>query len=289
MKVLLLEGEVENAELVKEAILEVQESRRWRGWVRTIECVRLERLDDAVAVLAEEHFDAALSGSVLPDAQGLDILLSLRAQAPELPVIFLVSGDEDSFAMSALREGAADCLPFESLDCALLARALRGAVERQRRLSAMRSVAVFDPDTGIFNRDGFLTAAERDARIARRLDRWLWLAVTALDDSREDAALGLYPPEELAAALRLSFPETDLVARLDSRHFAVLSFCADADELPSSLAALHDRLPVRVRASWVAPSNRRPLSDLLDQAVALLCENGPCEPPALVNARHALA
>ncbi len=289
MKILLLEGNVENAGLVKEAILEIQESRRWRGWVRRVESVHLERLDDAIAVLAEEQFDAVLSGSVLPDAQGLDILLSLRAQAPELPVIYLVSGDEDSFAMSAVREGADDCLPFEALDCALLARALRAAVERQRRLSALRSAATLDPDTGIFNRDAFLAAAERDARLARRLDRWLWLAVAALDHSREDTALGLYPPTELAAALCLSFPETDLIARLDARHFAVLSFCADADELPSSVAALRDRLPVRLHATWVAPSNRRTIAKLLDQATAMLCENGPCEPAALEIARHAMA
>jgi two-component system cell cycle response regulator len=278
MRVLLLEGNEGNAELVREAIHEIEEIRRWRGWVRHIELVHLERLEEAIAVLAAESFDAALAGSVLPDAQGVDILLALRAQAPEMPVILLVSDEEDSFAVSAVREGADDCLPYAGLECAPLARALRMAVERQRRLQALHSSAMLDLDTGIFNREGFLTSAERDVRIAGRLGRSAWLLVAALDSSREDVTLGLYPAAELAASLRLSFLDTDLVARLDARHFAVLSFCADAEDLSSSVSALRDRLPVRLRTTWIDPAGGWTIAELLDQAVAALCENGPGEP-----------
>src|SRR5512140_3181012 len=165
MKILLLEGNPDDAALAKEAILEIEESRRWRRWVRHIDLVHVERLDEATAVLAQERFDVVLAGDALPDAGGLAPLLSLRAQAPEAAVILLVSGADETLALSAIREGAEDCIPKEELDCAPLARALRNAVERRRRAVALRSVILIDAETGLYNRNGFTVAAGRDCKL----------------------------------------------------------------------------------------------------------------------------
>jgi len=290
MKILLVEGDRDKAALIREALLEIDEIRRWRSWVHNIHLVHIERLEDATAVLAEEQFDAALADIALPDAYGLEVFLSLSAQAPEMPVILLVSDDEDTFAASAVREGAADCLPLSELDCALLARALRKAVERHRRTQALRSAALLDIETGLFNRQGFLAVADRDCRLARRLNRSVSLVVAALDHARDETETGRHTVEILATALRLSFGETDLIARLDSSHFAVLSLCGEAGVVSASIAALlRDRVSVRVGAATLGPKGEWSSNDLLNLAQSSLCEEGLNESGAQHPARRATA
>lgn len=299
MRILYVEGCPDDAQLVREAVHEMEETRRWRQWVRNVELVHLERLDEAVAVLAEERFDAVLAGSILPDAQGIEILLALRAQAPEVPVIFLVPDDDDAFAISAVREGADDCLPLAQLEGALLARALRKSVERRRWAEAARRAVQFDPETGLLSRDGFLAAAARDLELARRLNRTVFLAVASIEGQANGSCAEAL---ETAAALRLSFAGTDLIARLDARRFAVLSICADTDDVPDSLAALaryiaagnrerNGRRPLAIRLGTVTegPAEGRPIEVLLNRAEMALCENGPSVQAAFAAARRATA
>jgi DNA-binding NarL/FixJ family response regulator len=302
MKILLLEGNPDDAALAKEAILEIEESRRWRRWVRHIDLVHLERLEDATAVLAQEPFDVVLAGDALPDACGLAPLLSLRAQAPEAAVILLISGGDDALAVSAIREGAEDCIPKEELDCAPLARALRNAVERRRRAAALRSVILLDADTGLYNRNGFMVAAGRDRKLARRLSHSAWLVVAALGGA--DHAMDAAPPApvELAEILRLSFPDTDVIARLEACRFAVLSLRGEGEDVSAPVAALRRRvwlrnrrrrgeppLSVHVGTASQGASGDLSIEELLDLAQSSLCENRPSEPLTLDGARRASA
>jgi PleD family two-component response regulator len=288
--------------LVREAVLEIEESRQWRTWVRHLDLVHVERLDDAVAVLAQEHYDAALVDAALDDAPGLAGLLSLRAQAPDLPVILLVAGEDDAFAASAVREGAEDCLPKNELDCASLARALRHAVERHRRTAALRFATLLDAETGAYNRNGLLTAGDQHRRLARRLNLPVSLVVAALDGACGNPGASLPAAVELAAILRLSFADTDLIARLDSRRFAILSLCADPDDLTASVAALRhrlslrnrrqersSRLSIRVGTATHGPAGEWSIEELLGRAQSALCENGRSEPVATGAARPASA
>ncbi|MDP3000908.1 MAG: hypothetical protein Q8N47_25720 [Bryobacterales bacterium] len=302
MKILLLEGNPDDAALAKEAILEIEESRRWRRWVRHIDLVHLERLDDATAVLAQERFDVVLAGDALPDACGLTPLLSLRAQAPEAAVILLISGRDDALALSAMREGAEDCIPKEELDCAPLARALRNAVERRRRGAALRSVILLDAETGLYNRNGFMVAAGRDCKLARTLRHSAWLVVAALGGADQTMDAALPAPVELAELLRLSFPDTDVIARLEERRFAVLSLRGESENVSVPIAALRRRVWLRNRLGRGEPplsvqvgtaaqglSGDLSIEELLDVAQSSLCENGPSEPQVLEGARRASA
>lgn len=302
MKILLVEGNPDDTALAKEAILEIDESRRWRNWVRQIDLVHIERLEDAVAVLAEERFDVALVSTALPDSSGLAPLLTLRTQAPDVPVILLVSDEDDALAVSAIREGAEDCVSKRELDCALLARSLRNAVERRRRTTALRCTVLLDAETGLYNYNGYLAAAGRDRKLARKWNRTVSLVVAALDrnDCRLEAAQTA--PLELAEILGLSFPDTALFARLNAHRFAVLSLCADEAEARARHSSLVDRvflrnlqrranelLTVRVGSAWAGPSEDIPVDVLLELAQASLCENGRSEPVALNHARRASA
>jgi PleD family two-component response regulator len=296
MRILLVEGNLDDAALAREALLEIEESRRWRPWIGHLDLVHLERMEDALTVLAEEPFDVAVVAAGVAGAGGLAPLFSLRAQAPDLPVILLVSDADDLLAASAVREGADDCISKSDLDCAPLARALRHAVERRRRASAQRHLVLLDGETGLYNRTGFLAAGERDRKLARRLQRPLSLVVA-------EAAGDAPEPEELAVILHLSFLDTDLVARLDARRFAILSLGGDdRRDVSASLAAMRFRLvsrnrrrhgepplEVRLGTASLGPAQDASLEELLDLAQSALCENGPSEPVAGSPARHATA
>ena len=111
-------------------------------------------------------------------------------------------------------------------------------------------------------------------------------------DQATDAALPA--PVELAEILRLSFPDTDVIARLDARRFAVLSLRGESEDVSAPLAALRRRvwlrnrlgrgeppLSVQVGTAAQGPSGDLSIEELLDVAQSSLCENGPSEPQAL--------
>jgi DNA-binding response OmpR family regulator len=93
---------------------------------------RVGRLAEALANLNGEGYDLVLSDLGLPDSQGLPTFLSLKAQAPKLPIVVLSGLEDEEFAVKAVQEGAQDYLVKSQVNGPLLARALRHAIERKR-------------------------------------------------------------------------------------------------------------------------------------------------------------
>src|SRR5512147_1643490 len=85
-------------------------------------------------VAAETPADIALLDLRLPDGSGLDLLETLTAADPGLPVIMMTAYGSVADAVQAIKRGAADYVqkPFEPDEISVkLQQALRGA--RQRR------------------------------------------------------------------------------------------------------------------------------------------------------------
>ena len=98
--------------------------------------VHAERLADALRLLGEDDIDVILADLGLPDSQGIETFLKLRAEAPGVPAIVLTGRDDEALGVEALREGAQDYLVKRELDGNLLPRALRYAIERYRSEAA---------------------------------------------------------------------------------------------------------------------------------------------------------
>jgi DNA-binding NtrC family response regulator len=91
-------------------------------------------LADAQRIAAATPLDAALLDLRLPDGSGLDLLGTLVAADPALPVIIMTAYGSVADAVQAIKAGAVDYVqkPFEPDEiCVKLEHALRGA--RQRR------------------------------------------------------------------------------------------------------------------------------------------------------------
>jgi hypothetical protein len=74
-------------------------------------------------------------------AAGLEDVARLRALARDLPIVTVAADDDPTRAAACLRAGAQDCLVASPkvLQPPVLARALRGAIERRRLLEALRA------------------------------------------------------------------------------------------------------------------------------------------------------
>lgn len=94
----------------------------------------------ALAALAERPFDALLLDLTLPDSAGLDTFDRVNAAAPTVPVVVLSGTDDEDVALEAVRRGAQDYLVKPRVDGALLARALRYAIQRHRAQEQMRAL-----------------------------------------------------------------------------------------------------------------------------------------------------
>jgi PAS domain S-box-containing protein len=94
-------------------------------------------LAEARAALGRQAFDIALLDLGLPDAQALGALQQLQAAAPALPIIVGTGTDDEALALAAVERGAQDYMVKGRFDRALLDRAIRYAIGRQRAEMAL--------------------------------------------------------------------------------------------------------------------------------------------------------
>lgn len=219
VKLLLVEDSLEDEQLLSEALLEIEENRLWCHWLFS-SVVPVDRLSEALNCLQRDSFDAILLNLSLPDSPTLlACFLEVSACAGCAPILVLADQPDDHLANRLLREGAQDFLVKSEIDCALLARAVRYAIERQRRAGAIRAAAFVDPLTGLLSREAFLNVARYRGR-----EELLALAEIPADRETLDPLL-----LQAADALRRVFEPSDVLGRWDQRRLCVLA----------SRAALH--------------------------------------------------
>jgi signal transduction histidine kinase len=120
LRILVVEDNPPDAAMIR-AMLDMNE----------FEVVVAPRIDEAIASIQRQRFDAALLDLSLPDVHGIEALHRLQDASPSLPVV-IVSGDGDErVATAAVAAGAQDYLLKGHFTDAALRRQLRYAIERQ--------------------------------------------------------------------------------------------------------------------------------------------------------------
>lgn len=95
------------------------------------ELVRAASLEETLERLPAPDIDVVLL-PIDPRGQGLGPLVTIRAQAPGLPVVVLCAVEDEPLGLKAVQLGATDFLIAEGLYSTLAARSLRHAVEAAR-------------------------------------------------------------------------------------------------------------------------------------------------------------
>lgn len=97
-KILLVEDNDDHAEIITRVLT------ARKGWT----VVRALTVKEGLLHAALKPFDIAILDYKLPDGDGIDLLDSLRAQKPGLPVLFLTAHGSEDVAMQAMSRGASD-------------------------------------------------------------------------------------------------------------------------------------------------------------------------------------
>jgi diguanylate cyclase (GGDEF)-like protein len=132
----------------------------------------------------------------------------------------------------------------------LLRRAVHCALQQFTLQAELGALALTDGLTGLFNRRGFFTLAERQLKVARRSDRRMLLflldvdGLKAINDSfgHSEGDMALI---RTAEALEKTFRESDILARFGGDEFAALAIEAAGH----GEAAIATRLRQNLRAA----------------------------------------
>jgi len=129
VKVLLVEDSPTDALIIGEALVDISEFEHTLA--------RAESLHDALTLAERTHFDVVLLDLGLPDGNGIDTFRRFRQMAPDTPVLVLTGLADISVGLVAIQEGAQDYLLKREIQAALLSRAIRYAIERNRAMTAL--------------------------------------------------------------------------------------------------------------------------------------------------------
>ncbi|WP_448189547.1 response regulator [Azospirillum sp. sgz301742] len=97
------------------------------------------KLGEALGWLAANSVDVILLDLSLPDSTGFGTIEKVRGAFPGIPVIVLTGLDDTDFAVHAVEAGAQDFLVKGQADAALMQRAIRYAISRQRLEDELRA------------------------------------------------------------------------------------------------------------------------------------------------------
>lgn len=274
LRILLIESEAEELLFLQDVLREIEQERLLAEWPQ------IEPLYAATWAEAEKILATSASQVILLDVkvgdQRAQTFQSAQTAAPDVPVILLLDSGDEELAARLIREGAEDFLLKNEVDCAPLAHAIRNAVLRHRRLSAAQAASLTDSLTGLPNRSGFLACAERDRKLAERLDRrWMLLVAEPRNLAEISRALGQQRRDlelvEAAEQLRSIATPADLVSRIGDRHFALGVFDSEvesAEEAWARIRAAAAEHRIDIGASIFDRERPLSLDAMFDQAMA---------------------
>ena len=124
IQILLIEDDRGDVFLLKESLAEATSIR--------IKLTHADRLSDGLERIAAQAFDVILLDLNLPDSFGLETLLNLQRQVPNIPIVVLSGLADDYTTIEAVRHGAQDFLVKGEISGPLLGRVLRYAIERKQ-------------------------------------------------------------------------------------------------------------------------------------------------------------
>jgi len=209
----------------------------------------VERLADAVALLAMQRFDVVLLDLGLPDSQGVATLSRLRQAIPLVPVVVMTARDDEELALHAVQAGAQDYLVKSQIDEAIIGRSIRYAVERYRAQAALQEVSDLNHQIISSAQEG-IVVLDRDLRYR------IWNTyMERLSGLRSDEVAGKHP--------WVVFP---VITETMARAYLDLGLAGETTIVPDT----YMEAPAPGRSAWVA-QEISPLRNNVGKVAGVIC------------------
>ncbi len=201
---------------------------------KPFELTHFTRLQEALDAPELDKQDVLLLDITLPDAHGMEAIVTAHITAPEIPIIVISGLDSEETSVNALQAGAQDYLLKNTLASESLIRSIRYATERNRLTVALNELnrqqqylATHDELTGLPNRQLLYDRLGQTIARSERYNYRFALIFLDLDSFKAiNDSLGHHLGDELLtiSAQRLSscIRETDTVARLGGDEFSLI-------------------------------------------------------------------
>jgi len=148
LNILLIEDNPGDARLIQEMLSEVMDVQFDLSWADSLS-IGLEYLakgsreskktkSDRYPDQSKTPFNLVLLDLGLPDSQGIESLLPLLKQVPEVPIVVLTGLIDEEIGVKAVQKGAQDYLVKGQVDSNSLARAIRYSMERKQTEKQLR-------------------------------------------------------------------------------------------------------------------------------------------------------
>ncbi len=133
LKILLIEDNLGDVRLIKEMLNFATNFK--------FELKNTEDLEQALYQIQNEFFDVILLDLGLPDSSGFQTLIKTREAAENIPIIVLTGLKDESLARRSVQAGAQDYLVKGQVDTEPLVRAIYHAIDRNRMIRTIQSLA----------------------------------------------------------------------------------------------------------------------------------------------------
>ena len=185
------------------------------------------QLEAALPKILSQDYDVVLLDYYWGGSSARDLLNAARVQACQTPIVVMTDEMETEVDREAIRAGASDYLIKGQIDCELLERTLRYAIERKLTEQHLARLAHYDPLTDIPNRILFRDRLEHAIRLAERDNTFFTLMFIDLNGFKQvndnfghdagDVVIRICA-ERLSNCMRRS----DSVARMGGDEFTLL-------------------------------------------------------------------
>ncbi len=218
-RVLLVEDDPRAAMLIGEMLR--------AAWTQGLIVAHAQRFADATRELLDHGATCVLLDVPRQDGEPIMALEHLRIAAPDVPIIVLSGPADEETGLAAVKAGAQDFLLKSELNPALLARAVRYAIERKRSEVQLAHQALHDPLTALPNRALFIDRLSVALDRSRRTGRPVAVLFLDVDDFKQiNDSMGHAAGDHLLTALAERFRDMlrpmDTVARFGGDEFTFL-------------------------------------------------------------------
>ncbi len=258
--------------------------------VALLEVVSVATVKEALELLEKRDFSVMIL-SLFPSSDHLKAFEDLFPFALKTPIIAVSEKADENLALEALEKGAEDYLSKDEMTARNLIRAINYSLARQKIRESLRRQSFTDELTGVYNRRGFITLAQRHLALAKRARSGFYLFLVDVDALKKindryghiagDAALVV-----TANSLKRTFRGSDVVGRIGGDEFAVLALNTSEEVGPllekalqmafreeGALQGLAFPFSVSIGAAYFNPERPESIQNLFERADRELYES----------------